>query len=141
MEGFSAYIVFTSIVALIIILWTSGYIKNNGKYQETDCKITFSKNKIIWEYPNISMPVYKGQVHIIYNIDAENIKNISQSNEIKSIRVECSPMIEYIRGGQKRIIDYRKNEKSCVLIIYNYNLDEIKALFLKYMGKTVDVID
>lgn len=87
------------------------------------------------------MPIYKGKVHIIYNIDTENIKNISISNKIQSIRIECSPVIEYIRGEHKKIIDYRKNKKSCVLIIYNYNLDRIKELLLKYIGKTIDVVD
>lgn len=141
MEGFSVYIVCTSIIALVIILWTSKCIKNNGEYQETNCKITFLENKIIWEYPDINMPIYKGKVHIIYNIDTENIKNISISNKIQSIRIECSPVIEYIRGEHKKIIDYRKNKKSCVLIIYNYNLDRIKELLLKYIGKTIDVVD
>jgi hypothetical protein len=141
MEGFSAYTIFSFVAAVIIILWTSVHIKNNGKYEETDCKITFSKSKIVWEYLNINMPIYKGQAHIIYNIDAEKIKSISLSNKIQSIRVECSPLVECINEKKKKTVDYRKNNKSCVLIIYNYNVDEIRDLFLQYIGKTVDIID
>lgn len=141
MEKFSIYNISTCIVAIIIIRWTSRHIKNSGKYVEADCKITFSKDKIIWEYIDIDLPIYKGKSHVIYIIECNRIKNISLSNEIESIRVECSPQVKYINEKKIRNIDYRKKNKSCVLIIYNYKLDEIKKLFMKYISKKIDIVD
>ena len=141
MEGFALYEVITIFISIIFIMWSNSNIKESGEYIDAECKINFSEDKIRWEYININLPKYKGATNIIYLIDRDKIKNISLSSEINSIRVECSPLVRYISDSKEKEFDYRIKNKSCVLIIYNYDLEKLKKLFTKYTDKEIEQID
>lgn len=140
MEGISLYSGFTTFAAVVIILWALYQKNNDGQYIEVDCRIAFSRDKIIWEYPSITLQPNKPDSHVIYKIEPESIINISVSRELGSMRVECAPLAECTYKGKEETVDYRKSKKPCVLITYNYNIDELMDLFRKYTGKEITVI-
>lgn len=131
----------TAALALLGIIWIRSDMKASGKYVNTKCKITFSKDKIVWEYPEMDPGSSKSMSSIKYDIDTDKIKNISISHDIMSLRLECSPVIEYISFGKKKREDYREKNKSCVLIIYNYDLKVLQRLFGRYTGKEIEFVD
>lgn len=141
MEGIQLETMITFAAAIIIIIWTHFHSKRTGHYIQAECKISFSKNKIVWEYPNINMPAYKGTSSIKYTIDASKIINVSISSEINSLRLECLPLVEYKGQRKHKIIDFSHRREACVLIIYNYNLDTIKSLFDEYINVKIDIVD
>lgn len=141
MEGVTFFRGFSVFAAIIIVIWSKTQDKKAGEYVEADCKISFSDNCIRWEYPDITLQPGKPNSHVIYNFSSDDIKNITVSSEMGSMRVECSPVVEYITGGNHKTIDFRKGNKSCVLITYNYNIYELEDLFRQYTGKTAARMD
>ena len=141
MEGTEIVNTITCILAIMIILHTRKNIKNSGYYMQAECRIIFSTENIIWEYPKVTLPIYKGKYKIRYEIDINKIKSIIFSKKLQSCRVECSPLIKYIGEKRNKIIDFRKNNKSCILIVYNFDMQHLEYLFRKYTGMQIDVID
>lgn len=135
----SMYII-AAISAMILIAWTSGNLKSSGEYINTDCKIIFFKNQIIWEYPSIDLHNGMGRLHARYTIDKEAIIDVAMSNQLQSVRLKCRPVVDIINRKSK-MIDYKKKHKSCILILYNYDINRIKNLYEKYLGIDVKIID
>ena len=141
MEGPSFAKIFMAAAAAAGIICISRYRKIIGYYEEAQCRISFSEEMIIWEYPEIILPINKGKCSLKYVIQRDEIKSIALSNQLQSVRVECSPVAEYNSGKKRKSLDYRNGNKNCILVIYNYDLNELQRLFSRYVKTNIYVID
>ena len=142
MEGIQMMPLISCIAALILMIWTGKNSKIKGCYIETMCKIEFQWGKIKWQYPSVDFCNGQGIVSVVYYIDETRIKNILVRKEMQSLRMECYPMVECKnRIGKIKTVDYNKNNKVCVLIIYNDNLKKIEELFRQYIKRNIEFVD
>lgn len=142
MEGISIENLIWTIAAIILIIYTRNELKIKGKYIVCDCKLTFAYNQLIWEYPQIDMQDGRGLAKIVYKMDAERINRVALSEELQSIRVECSPVVEYMNSKNKSdTLDFQKSRKKCILILYNYDIRVVEEKIKNYLNIPVHEVE
>lgn len=141
MEGIRPRSVLSGAAVFFAVFFIRSNVKRRGHYTETECQIRFEEKRIQWDYPGIDLGDGRGTVSLGYDIAAHKIKNISLSHEMRSIRLECSPLIYYDYKGMVKTIDYEKKDKSCVLILYHDNVSRIRDLLNQYTHVKIQAID
>lgn len=141
MEGIRPRSVLSGAAVFFAVFFIRSNVKRRGHYTETECRIRFEEKRIQWDYPGIDLDDGKGMVSLQYDIDGNKIKNISVSHELRSIRLECSPLLSYGRKGVIKTIDYKKGNRSCVLILYYDDMARMQELINKYIHVRMQTVD
>lgn len=142
MEGTGAVSIGYLLFIVLMLVWVHSNMKNNGKYVEMPCVLTFGNRHLIWEYPSMQIRPKKDVVSMKYFVETEEIIGVQVSNKMKSIRLACMPTIEYQKqNGTVEITDCAKKQNPQDLILYCENIEYIQELIRKYLGVEIDMFD
>lgn len=128
------------IFIILTMIWSRTNRRRSGKYVESICILKVFWRQLIWEYPQINMG--KGEVSVRYMIAEDCIEEILYSSQMQSIRILCRPQIE-IKDvkGKETALDYQKEKKDCVLILYNEKTKDVVSCLEKYLNVEISQID
>ena len=138
MEGIKGGAIIMFVFNIGIFIWCVMEGKHQGRYIESLCVLKFHIHELEWEYPELKTE--KTKLHVLYQIKAESIKDIAVSHELKSLRLNSRPVMT-VENGKRKITDFSRNKKDCVLVLYYEGIDYIAGLFEKYLDIQSYVVD
>lgn len=142
MEGSAAVSGVTLIFIILMLVWSRSSMGSNGRYIESLCILTFTENKLIWEMPELEIRSKKDAVSMKYTLETEDVIGVQISNEMKSIRIACTPLIEtQTQNGEVKVKDCRRKQDPHDLILYYEDIKYVENLIQKYLGVEIDIFD
>lgn len=129
------------ILAIAVFFWCRSAIKRNGNYVTNDCVLRFENGQLEWEYPHMKIEGTKRQLRVLYTIKTADIRDIALSREMHSVRIVCRPIMETMEKNKKKITDFHKREKDCVLVLYYDKIEEVLLLLRKYVSNQITIVD